>query len=95
MMGCREIKEGEFSLLYCTSGEDKAVALTPEQHDMLQLLLRGLPGEITVLKDVSVSFNKVNGSKSVVNGKATRTEGFSACNPVNTSSPPGGNRGPL
>lgn len=53
-----ECKEGEFTLTYNTGKCGHPVALTPEQHQMLQLLLTGL-GEINVVKQIAIEYKRL------------------------------------
>lgn len=48
-----EAKNGEFTLVYNTEGKAHPVALTKDQHETLQLLLRGI-GEIKVIGGIQV-----------------------------------------
>lgn len=50
-------KEGEFSLIYSARNGDRPVALTREQHDLLQALVDTLPGgRVVVLNTIGISY---------------------------------------
>jgi len=54
----KEAKSGEFSLVYNSENKAFAVALTKEQHEILQHLLSGI-GEISVLSKVEVNYKRI------------------------------------
>lgn len=53
-----ECKQGEVTLTYNTGTGGHPVALSPEQHELLQVLVQSL-GEIKVVKQIKVIYEKV------------------------------------
>ena len=54
----KEAKSGEFSLVYNEIDKAFAVALTIEQHEILQAILSGI-GEISILSKVEVNYKRI------------------------------------
>jgi len=54
----KEAKQGEFSLVYNETDRAFAVALTKEQHEILQAFLCGI-GEISVISKIEVNYKRI------------------------------------
>ena len=60
-----EAKPGEFTLVYNGDGVAHPVALTKEQHQIIQALVHGLPGTVVVVGKLKVETSIIqNNNKS-------------------------------